>query len=245
MVTDYDQIAEQYQMAKKSPWRLHIEHFTMFELLGDLSGKSVLDLACGEGYYSRALKAAGASRVLGIDLSAEMIKLARARETEQPLGVEYLVQDARDFQPDGGFDLVCAAYLLNYARTREELLDMYRAVARALKPGSRFVTVNDNPGQRPETFSRSRKYGFVKFVQEPVHEGSPIGYIFYLENEQFQIENYHLGLATHEWAAQSAGLRDVRFHAPRLSPAGSRGYEAGFWDDFLADQPVFFIECRR
>jgi ubiquinone/menaquinone biosynthesis C-methylase UbiE len=244
MPTDYDQIAEQYQMAKKSPWRLHIEHFTLFELLGDLSGKSVLDLACGEGYYTRALKSAGAARVLGLDLSAEMIKLARAREAEQPLGVEYRVQDARDFQPDEGFDLVCAAYLLNYARTREELLEMYRAVARALKPGSRFVTVNDNPGQNPKTFSRSRKYGFIKTVQEPVREGSPIGYIFYLGNESFQIENYHLGLATHEWAAQCAGLRDVRFHTPRLSPA-TQGFDAGFWDDFLADQPVFFIECHK
>src|SRR5207244_1705305 len=69
MQTNYDEIAAQYQMAKRQPWRMHVEHFTFFELLGDLRGKSVLDLACGEGFVTRFLKLAGAARVLGVDLS--------------------------------------------------------------------------------------------------------------------------------------------------------------------------------
>jgi toxoflavin synthase len=45
MTTNYDEIAEEYKRAKQQPWRLHLEHFTLFKLLGDLRGKSVLDLA--------------------------------------------------------------------------------------------------------------------------------------------------------------------------------------------------------
>jgi hypothetical protein len=56
MTTDYDAITREYQRSKQQPWRHYVECFTLFELIGDLSGKAVLDLACGEGYYTRQLK---------------------------------------------------------------------------------------------------------------------------------------------------------------------------------------------
>ena len=64
MPTQYNDIAVQYKRSKQVPWRYHIEQHSLFELLGDVSGKSVLDLACGEGHYTRLLKRLGASRVV-------------------------------------------------------------------------------------------------------------------------------------------------------------------------------------
>lgn len=63
MTTDYDPIAEQYQQSKHQPWRAFIERFTMMNLIGNLDGLSVLDLACGEGFYSRLVRQRGAKRV--------------------------------------------------------------------------------------------------------------------------------------------------------------------------------------
>ena len=80
MTTDYDPIAEQYKRAKLQPWRTHVESFTLMNLLGDLAGKSVVDVACGDGYYTRRLRAHGAARALGIDLSERMIHLSRMHE---------------------------------------------------------------------------------------------------------------------------------------------------------------------
>ena len=48
--------------------------------LGDVNGKRALDVACGEGHYSRLLRQAGAEEVVGIDISERMIDLARASE---------------------------------------------------------------------------------------------------------------------------------------------------------------------
>jgi toxoflavin synthase len=93
MTTNYDHIAQEYKRSKQVPWRFHIEHFTLFELLGEISGLSVLDLACGEGYYTRNIKRRGAKRILGVDVSNLMIKLARAEEAQDPLGVKYLGHD--------------------------------------------------------------------------------------------------------------------------------------------------------
>ena len=76
MTTDYDLIAAEYKRAKQQPWRMHLEHHTLFHLLGDLHGKAVLDLACGEDFYTRFLKRGGAARAMGVDLSQRMIDLA-------------------------------------------------------------------------------------------------------------------------------------------------------------------------
>src|SRR4051812_31505249 len=117
MTTNYDDIAAEYQRAKQQPWRLHLEHYTFFKLLGDVRGKTVLDLACGEGFYSRFIKRRGAARVVGVDLSQGMIELARRQEERDPLGIDYLVHDVKQLALDDTFDVVVAAYLLNYAQT--------------------------------------------------------------------------------------------------------------------------------
>ena len=67
MTTDYDPIAEQYKRFKLQPWRSCIESFTLMELIGDPSGQPVIDIACGEGFYSRLIRQRGAAKVLGID----------------------------------------------------------------------------------------------------------------------------------------------------------------------------------
>ena len=53
--------------------------------------------------------------------------------------------DARELSGEDPVDLAVAAYLLNYARTGDELQAMCDGIARSLRPGGRFVTVNTNP----------------------------------------------------------------------------------------------------
>ncbi|CAF4216375.1 unnamed protein product, partial [Rotaria magnacalcarata] len=90
-----------------------------------LTGKRVLDLACGHGLYTRELKALNCDYILGVDISSEMIKLANDIEYQEPKGIEYQVADAKQLKPpETLFDLVTAFYLLCYARTRDELLEM-------------------------------------------------------------------------------------------------------------------------
>jgi ubiquinone/menaquinone biosynthesis C-methylase UbiE len=244
MATNYDLIARDYQRSKQFPWRLHVEQFTLFERIGNLAGKDVLDLACGEGFYTRQIKRAGAARVVGVDLSAGMIELARAEEARQPLGIEYIVQDARTVDL-GPFDLVVAAYLLNYASTRDELLAMCQAIARNLKPGCRFVTVNSNPDFSVADSKALRKYGQEKIGPAVQEEGTPYNWRFHLEDRSFEITNYYLSVATHEWALRTAGFEAIAWHKPRLSPAGAAQYGKDYWRDYLAHPSMVFIEAVK
>ena len=245
MDTDYDRIAEQYQRAKLQPWRTHIERYTLLRLAGDLAGKAVIDLACGEGYYTRALWQQGAARIVGVDLSRAMIGLAEAEEARRPRGIEYRIGDVRTLAVTEKFDLVFAAYLLNYARTAEELTQMCRAVARALRPGGRFVTANSNPAEPTAAFPAGQDYGFSRRALGELVEGAPIVWEFFLPDGSFEVTNYYLRVGTMEEAFRAAGLRAVRWHAPEVSPEGLREFGPEHWAEFLARPPVTFIECVK
>ncbi len=245
MDNEYDRIAQQYKRARFQPWRTHIEHYTLLRLVGDVAGKAVIDLACGEGYYTRALRQQGAAQVVGVDLSCAMIGLAEAEEKRRPLGIEYRVGDVRTLEVPGEFDLAFAAYLLNYAQSAEELVQMCRAVARTLRSGGRFVTVNSNPAEPTVALPAARAYGFSRRVEGELVEGAPIVVEFFLPEGSFEVKNYYLSTGTMEEAFRAAGLRDVRWHAPEISAEGLPELGQEFCADFLAHPPVSFIGCVK
>ncbi len=84
----------------------------MLEQLGDVEGKEVLDAACGEGYFARVLALLGA-RVTGIDVSAHLIDLARAKDPDAT--ITYRVADLSRPLPDlaAHFDLIASHLALN------------------------------------------------------------------------------------------------------------------------------------
>lgn len=245
MTTNYDLIAEQYKLSKQQPWRTHIESHSLMQLIGDPTGQSVIDVACGEGFYTRMVRQKGAAKVTGVDLSAGMIELARKQESQYQQGIEYLVGDARHLPAAEQYDLVVAAYLLNYAQTRHELQQMCDGIARCLKPGGRFVTVNSNPACEFHVAPTYRKYGFETAVLGTWQEGAPVKWTFHLENSTFELENYYLDITIHEQALSAAGFREVRWHSPRLSPDGKVAYEDGFWTSFMEHPPVILLECVK
>ena len=66
MPTNYDAIAADYQRAKQQPWRYYIERYTLLRVIGHLFQAEVLDLACGEGYYTRIFRHCRAARALAL-----------------------------------------------------------------------------------------------------------------------------------------------------------------------------------
>ncbi|MCR9234852.1 MAG: class I SAM-dependent methyltransferase [bacterium] len=245
MTTNYDPITEQYKRSKQMPWRTFVECYTLMELAGNPSSLSVLDIACGEGFYTRMIRQRGAARVTGVDLSQGMITLAQQQEDAHQQGIAYIVGDARELPVQEEYDLAIAAYLLNYARTREELQSMCNGIARALKLGGRFVTVNSSPAFHFPASPSFRQFGFETKAVGDWQEGTPITWTFHLEDGPFDIENYYLSVATHENAFRQAGFSEVRWHPPQLSPEGLQDQTDDFWSPLLENSPIAFIECVK
>lgn len=103
-------------------------------------GERVLDIACGNGLTSRRLAAMGA-HVVAFDFAQDMIAHALERTTEHAERIDYLVLDATDEAAllalgEGRFDAaICNMALFDMA----EIEPLMRALARLLRPGSRFV----------------------------------------------------------------------------------------------------------
>jgi hypothetical protein len=116
-------------------------------------------------------------------------------------------------------------------------------VARHLKPGCRFVTVNSNP-KLGATQIDYRKYGFERLVAPDLDNGSEYVFRNYQDDTSFDITIYHLDVATHEQAFASAGLVDVRWVRPEVSAEGTTSFADGYWDTFLREPPITLIECH-
>ena len=244
-MAQYDAIAEIYQDSKRLPFRKAIERHTLFEALGDVRGLTVLDLACGGGFYTRLLKRAGAGRVTGVDVSAEMIRVARREEEREPLGCAYVCRDVADFEPEpGAADLVVAMYLLHYAGTRDKLVRFLRVCRAALRSGGRLVGFNDNVMSPPRGTVSWRGHGLEKTgpLAAP-NEGDPIRYRFTNpDGRRFEFRNFYLRPETYRDAFRESGFRDFRWLGVSLDPA-ERGNP--FWDDFLADPPVVAYSAAK
>jgi len=242
----YDRIAKEYQKSKQLPFRLHIEEFSLFKLLGDLEGKRVLDLACGEGIYTRKIRRRGAATVLGVDISPRMIELALSQEHEQTPACNYLVSDVAAMGKLDEFDAVVGVYLLNYAKTAEELLQFCRVIATNLRAGGIFVGINDNPANPVDQYDSYGKYGFWKTAGSPRTDGTPITYrIRNPDGTEFGFDNYYLSPATYETVFQEAGFTDFAWLGPWLSDEGRRSFEEGYWDHFLDHPPMIAMLAHK
>ncbi|WP_224371243.1 class I SAM-dependent methyltransferase [Hyalangium versicolor] len=245
MSAQHDQIG-----AKVADWDVlpvrskYIEGYTFFNALGSVNEKNVLDVACGDGLYTRQLKARGATSVTGVDISEEMIRNARQQEADQPLGIEYHVSDVADMPLLGSFDVVTAIYLLPYAHSPEHMLRMCRNIHAHLKPGGSFVTYAFNPDFSAKG-PNSTRYGItmVDFPESP-RDGHEISAVLHTE-VPLTIQFFLWSRATHEQVLRDAGFQSITWTRPECSPTGLAKYGQAFWQDYLDNPHAMALRCTR
>jgi 2-polyprenyl-3-methyl-5-hydroxy-6-metoxy-1,4-benzoquinol methylase len=112
-------------------------------MIGDVEGKKVLDMGCGEGYCSRFFAKAGAE-VTGIDLSEALIKAAVEEEERNPLGIKYFAADVANLNmlESESFDVAFCYMALLDIRNYEGAIS---EASRVLKTGGRFVVLIEHP----------------------------------------------------------------------------------------------------
>lgn len=105
-------------------------------------GERAVDFGCGTGRSTRLLQRLGFTTV-GLDISAEMIAIARARD---PRGDYREIADG-DFAslPDHSFDLVLSAFTFDNIPGRARKVGLFAGLRRLLRPGGRLVSIVSTP----------------------------------------------------------------------------------------------------
>jgi SAM-dependent methyltransferase len=196
-------------------------------LLPEMAGLEVVDLGCGFGWFCRWARAAGAARVLGLDVSENM--LARARETTPDKAIGYVRADLERLDlPAASFHLAYSSLALHYVERLKPLLE---GVHRALVPGGRLVFSVEHP-----LYTAPMRPGWVEDASG--HKTWPLDR--YLDE----------GPRTTDWLAKDV-VKQHRTVAGYLNPLMASGFtldrveEWGPSEAQIAEHPHWSVERDR
>ncbi len=157
----YERFAHEYAAhAENSAYNALYDRPAVLGLVGDVSGKSVFDAACGPGFYAAELLERGA-RVSGCDASPTLVALARERTAGRADLRVHDLTEPLTWVSDASADLVVLALAVHYIDDRVALLKELR---RILKPSGALALSTEHPST---TWLR---LGGSYFTTEPVEE---------------------------------------------------------------------------
>ena len=161
IIAAYEEMAETYnKLIDHKPHNAYYDRPNTLELLPDVSGKTILDAACGPGKYAEILIDKGAT-VKGFDISHKMVELAIKRNSNRG---EFFVHDLAspiDRIKDNSCDIVLCALALHYL---ENWTATIREFHRALKNNGILVLSIEHPFYE-FNFFKSKKYFEIENVK--------------------------------------------------------------------------------
>lgn len=113
----------------------------LFAMMPSLEGKRVLDLGCGYGENCLAFAQMGASYVLGIDISQNMLAVANQQNTRPNVEYRHLSMNDLD-QLDEKFDVVVSSLAFHYI---EDFSHLIKSVAGVLRQGGILLFSQEHP----------------------------------------------------------------------------------------------------
>ncbi len=135
----YNDFAEVYDKLQDADYGEFVNYYERIFKKFAQSPKLVLDLACGTGNITVPMAKCGYD-MIGLDLSCEMLNIARDKAFNEGLDILFLNQDMCEMELYGTVDaIVCALDGLNYITNPEDLQQVFCLVANYLNPGGIMV----------------------------------------------------------------------------------------------------------
>lgn len=197
----YDDLLE----GKEDTYQSRVILPNILRLADPQKGKVILDLACGQGFFARALAEKGAT-VFASDISSELIALAKAKGGP----ITYYVSSAEQlgFLKDAGVDaVVCVLAVQNM----QNIAPVFKEVSRVLRTGGEFVMVLNHPAFR---IPQASDWGY--------DEENGVGYRrveTYMSELEIEID-MHPGIKTRGRSQTFSYHRPLQVYSKTLANAG-------------------------
>ncbi len=215
-IQDWNRIADTYSQMIGVPEDTIYQNFqeTLWDSLGELRGRDVLDLGCGHGWLSKLMVGAGA-KVTGVDGSSQLLAKARQDYPE----IEFLEADLSQGIPDlqQKFDRIVAYMVL---MDIPELHALLHSVREDLREGGKFIF----------TLTHPCFFNYKSRLDEQTGQ-MYCGVPDYLPPAEWRIENfgghrhYHRSLTYYFESLRACRLAVTRLYEPPQTPQAAENRE--------------------
>lgn len=246
VTTEWNSMAAAYELFNNAPdsYSYMIEWPCIQTLLPELRGKTILDVGCGTGIFTFLLEKYYPSRIVGLDLSEEMLKIAAAKAKEKKSKAQFVLGDACELAgcADETFDLVFSSTTTHYLPKLDRL---FESIRRVLKPGGTCILSVIHPvysAQYPiehgEVFPGDEEWT-VRYLDK---RGRAYVQPWIEYNDDFEntlSRSYHYTFGDYIAAVLGAGLRMEALREP-MPPEVWKTTAFGRYDGYL-ETPTYMI----
>lgn len=231
---EYNKIGEKYaNLIKKDPLKKYLQYPGLIKMLGNVKGKKILDIGCGNGFFSSMIAQKGA-KIVGFDVSEKQIELALETEKKEKLGMEFFCSDQFKFNYPQKFDWAYSNMVIFYAVNFKELIQFFKCAFKFLKKDGKFISVVVNPDYK--------RLGELHYDRKIIKEGNKARSEFYIDGK-FDISSGVYSLFTkeeYERASQEAGFSRCEWKKIKIEEEGIKDKGEEFWRGYDSD-PLYGI----
>lgn len=242
------QPAEQFNTGHKEyasfieadPIRNYLHYPRVMEELGQINNQNILDIGCGDGLFDRKLAEQGA-KVVGYDISPNLIEDARKKELENNQNIEYSVSDPLQFESTQKFDNAVTIMVLPYAPDEGYIKNFFASAYKYLKNGGKFISVVFNPEFKNFNIPVANRF----FRKNPENK---VGFDFLRPDNaevMFSGELAQFTTKEYETAAAKAGFKKLSWEKLLPTEEGVKSLGTNFWEKVSGEQPYSLLIAEK
>ena len=237
-LNDYNILSKEYQTTFIKPDKQFSILPTALDIVGDVNGKTILDLGCGSGFFAIEFANRGAKKVIGIDNSEEQITAAKKHPQDN---TAYERSDIfTDELPKA--DIIFAPHVINYAEDVSQLTALVESIFKSLNSDGKFATIVD----LPEDGKNLKKFGAVKTILGEKKDGAKIKIELYNQEQLICTLNaFYFTPQTLENILKNAGFIDVEWHKPIISKDGINTLGEEFWAGYQDSPELGYVSAQK
>lgn len=234
----WDSIAQEFSV-DRTLGRKYILDPALFNVIGDIVGQRVLDVACGSGNITIPMAQSGAS-CMGVDYAPKPIEFAKTKAEELGLKIDFRVLNAKDVANlRRRFDLATVALLFPHLPSFEDAQQVMEALARVIPVGGRLVVGEPHPAF--DFYMRNR---LISGNFDYFNSGLPYDFTMNIGDDSFNSEAYHWTLENYSNLFKEACFAISRIVEPQPLPESQLVSDSWFKDKFKFPSYIIF-DCIK
>jgi 2-polyprenyl-3-methyl-5-hydroxy-6-metoxy-1,4-benzoquinol methylase len=183
----------------------------LLRFFGDLSEKNIVEYGCGFGFFSNEFSKHHPKRIIGLDLSQDMLHLAKETALKNELNIEYYNHDCCESNPFGSiFDINFTSFVLTSCQTVKDLEKFIISINGSLKEEG--ISIGILPNIFPDNDSLRSRNNIINFVQgDSENVKQKVNFLDDNGNVLFQTEECHYSKSMYQKIFERNGFKNFKF----------------------------------